>query len=168
MKRLFFYFSVLLLTFFVGLAVNSALLFFTEIPNIEAVDNNGWTKPQRLLRGVQIEYKWTLQDKYGNSGIFVVTNGTDKSIYYSGYEKNSHVVNWTRQNGIVEYATELPCFNGVERQELKPEETAIFEIPLPKNRQPFEAGFLFTIDNEHQSFWVKVDKQSKFSATSSK
>ena len=52
-----------------------------------------------------------------------------------------------------------------KEQELKPNESTIFFMPVPQNDKPFEAGFIFQVSNERKEkiIWVKVEKQLKSS-----
>ena len=166
MKRFLLRLSIALLTFLLGLGITSVFIFFTHIPNIEVID----LIETKNNNGIEIQYKWTLIDKKDSTGIFKVTNNSYESLYYLAYDKNQHVDNWIRQNGEVKMATFFICHMGMEEQELKPNETAFFEITVPRNRKPFEAGFDFFIGDKQQpkTFWIKVDKQLKYSAVKTK
>lgn len=168
MKHFCIRFSIALLTFFVGLAFTSVIMSSTQIPEVKVISDDfdsDLTEIYQLSDNkVEVEYNYTLISKEFSNGVFVVTNKSKESIYYSGYDKNSHVDNWVNQNGKVTMATKLPCYNGVEEQELKPNDSAIFEIPIPRNRKPFDAGFVFmkTKNGDTQTVWVKVSEQSIF------
>jgi hypothetical protein len=67
-------------------------------------------------------------------------------------------------HGEVEMAMKYVCHMGMNQQELKPNETTTFEIPVPKNSMPFEAGFdfYFSANDESKTTWVDVYKQKVF------
>lgn len=162
------YFLISLFTFLLGLVITSVVFSFTQIPDVKVIsdtfDSDSEEIPVFEVSEINIQYYYTLSNKELVTGVFGVTNKTSKSVYYSGYDKNSHVENWINQNGKVTLATDLPCHNGVYTQELKPDETAIVEIPVPRNGKPFEAGFVFTksINGDNQTVWVKVSEPNIF------
>lgn len=161
-------FSIALFTFLLGLAITSVFFSFTQMPDVKVISDDFNPDSEEIyilsVGEIGIQYYYTLSSKELTTGVFVVTNKTSESVYYSGYDKNSHIDNWINQNGKVSMATELPCYNGVKVQELKPDETAIFEIPVPGNRKPFEAGFVFakSKNGENQTVWIKVTEPNIF------
>jgi hypothetical protein len=166
MKRFLLRLSIALFTFFIGISLTSVFLFFARIPNIEVIDELVRTNSHHVDRGIEIEYKWTLMYKPERNGFFIVTNNTTESIYYLAYERNQHFDNWIKQNGKSQAATDFVCRMGMKEQEIKPNGSAFFEITVPSNNKPFEAGFDFFIGDSQQpkTLWVKVNQQSKYLA----
>lgn len=166
MRNLFIRLSIGLATFLIGICLNFTFLSFNEIPEIEVISNEiDSFEPYGLsVDKIDIQYSYTLSSKKYTTGIFVVTNKSNEPIHYYGYDRNSHVENWILQNGKVERATKLTCYNGVEEQELKPNDSAIFEIPIPSNRNQFVVGFSFLKNKSGDSemVWVKVDEPNIF------
>lgn len=143
-------------TFLIGLTVNSLFVLQSDLPHIEvdaeyraprAVDPAELTGIIELQRSANNTKDQTLQT-------FKVTNRTHETIYYSGYEKDDNVLAWIRQDGKVEDALELTCWNGVETQRLEPGESATFAIPVPPNKRPFQVGFDFRHDDRDE--WTTV------------
>ncbi|MBX7173109.1 MAG: hypothetical protein K1X72_19220 [Pyrinomonadaceae bacterium] len=162
MKNLFVRLSVAFCAFLVGILINSITPFFTQLPQIEvASDSIEIYCPTN--NKIEIEYKYTLIGKENKTAVFEVTNYSKESVYYYGFGRNSNLHSWINQNGKEIFETSYPCWMGTEEQELKPNESAIFEMPVPHNRKPFEAGFDFKRKNEEwKTFWVKVEKPNMF------
>lgn len=165
MTNFFIRISIGLATFLVGTSLNFAFISFHQIPEVGAVlAELDSSEIYKLSLDIEIQYSYTLTSKEVTTGVFVVTNKSNQSIFYYGYDGNSHVENWILQNGKIERATNLSCYNGVEEQELMPNDSAIFEIPIPKNTNQFVAGFSFLKNKsgDSQLVWVKVSEQSVF------
>lgn len=166
MKNFFIRLSIGLATFLIGISLNFAYVSLNQIPEIEVISNetDSFGSYGLSVDKIDIQYSYTLSSKKYTTGIFVITNKSDEPIHYSGYDRNSHVENWILQNGKVERATKLTCHNGVEEQELKPNDSAIFEIPIPSNGNQFVAGFSFLKNKSGDSelVWVKVDEPNVF------
>lgn len=169
MKHFIFRLSIALLTLFIGITATSAFVFFTQVPDVEVIGEDevfcAYQPSNFSEADVEILYNGTLLNRKKNSGIFVVTNKSNQSIYYLAYEKNQHFDNWIKQNGKVKEATDFICHMGMEDQEIKPGESAFFEISVPRNKKPFDVGFEFYIGSEKQvkTFWVNVNERSEHS-----
>ena len=162
MKRFFFRLSIALLTFIIGIWITAFVyLFSTRIPEIEVVEKT-FACPVIPEGEVKILYDWKLMKWNKRKGRFLITNRTNQSIYYLAYEKEQHFDNWIRQNGKVKRATDFICHMGMDLQELKPNESQLFEINIPRNKKPFEAGFDFVVGEveEMKTFWVNVNENS--------
>ncbi len=118
-------------------------------------------------KDVDIEYAWSLIGVESLNGLFYVTNNTGKTVRYSANRFSQINPFWIRQNGKSKKVS-LSYLVGVDaakEQELKPNESTSFSIPVPQNEKPFEAGFIFQIGDERKEkiIWVKIEKQLKSS-----
>jgi hypothetical protein len=109
---------------------------------------------------IEIKYSWSLKGKDSLDGIFLVSNNSGETIYYSGNAKSDNRNCRVKQNGKFE-AVNFPNAGGIKEQFLKPNELTAFTIPVPQNGKPFEAGFTFQIGDrrEEKTIRVKVEKQ---------
>lgn len=165
MKKILFYLSIAVFAFVISLSGVYAFNFLTQFPEIEFPGISDETVILAYcplgFEQVDIEYKYTVQGKDFNNGVFLVTNLTDNPVYYVGYEKNHHADNWIKQNGKT--TTSLICHMEMSEHELKPFESATFEIPVPKNEKPFEAGFDFYGGGDKpETTWVEIGRQKVF------
>lgn len=162
MKPFFFRLSIALLTFLIGIWITTSFyLFATEIPEVEVVSNEEESTACYFFpeNEIEIHYDWKSMKWNKRKGSFLITNRTNRSIYYLAYEKTEHFDNWIKQNGKVKRATDFICHMGMELQELKPNESQLFKINIPRNKKPFEAGFdfFFGEEQEAKTFWVNVN-----------
>jgi hypothetical protein len=167
MKPFFFRLSIALLTFLIGFWITTSFsLLFTQIPEVEVITDKEkiFAYPFLPDNGIEILYDWKSMKWNKRKGRFLITNRTNQSISYLAYEKTQHFDNWIRQNGKVKGATDFICHMGMELQELKPNESQLFEINIPRNKKPFEAGFEFYVGEEQEAktFWVEVNKESNY------
>ena len=179
MKRFYLSSLTAVLTFLLGVAITFSIILLTPLPNTDSpkiekleYSHSEIDEPFCELEqdGIEIQYFWSLMGKDSLTGFFGVTNNSTETIYFPGYEKNSHVRVWIKQNKKLEPAIKLSCGNGLKRQELRPGEFATFTIPVPDNNKPFEVGFDFLIGEhpewskdgrELKTIWVKVNRQWK-------
>ena len=163
MKKILFYLSIAVFAFALSLGGVYIFNFFSQFPAVEVSDELISIEAGDFgFNRIDIEYKYTVRGKDFNNGVFVVTNFTDNNVSYLGYEKNHHADNWIRQNGKT--TTSLICHMGMNEYTLKPLESATFEIPLPKNKKSFEAGFDFYVSfgDKLETNWIEVKKQRVF------
>jgi hypothetical protein len=163
MKKILFYLSIAVFAFALSLGGVYISNFFSQFPAVEVSDELISIEACDFgFDRIDIEYKYTVRGKDFNNGVFVVTNLTDDPVSYLGYEKNHHADNWIRQNGKT--TTSLICHMGMDEYTLKPLESATFEIPIPKNKKPFEAGFDFFSEfgDKLETTWIEVEKQRVF------
>jgi hypothetical protein len=165
MKRFIFYLSIALFTFFVGIWITSVYLFFTHFPDVKVVSDEEKIFACSIAENeVEILYDWKPMKWNKRKGSFLITNNTKQSIYYLAYEKPQHFDNWIRQNDKLKMATNFICHMGMDLQELKPNESQMFEIKIPRNKKPFDAGFKFFVGDQQEgtTFWVNVNQESNY------
>lgn len=128
---------------------------------------NQLEKPEINENGIDIEYSWSLMGVESLDGDFYVKNNTGETIKYLANDFGQNSPFWIKQNGIVKEVRQSydvsDAVDVVKEQELKPNESTIFSIPVPQNEKPFEAGFSFQIGSERREkiIWVKIEKQLK-------
>ena len=178
MKTFFTRLSIAFFTFLAGITFTSVFVFFTQLPEIKEVSDNfnsvsidtckfSDNKIQIQYNGTSIENFISFIEDHKINGVFVVTNKSNKSIYYGGFDKNSNVNTWINQYDNTESAMPIFCAFGLKLQELKPNETAKFEIPIPNNGRPFEAGFDFKKSKKGywETVWVKPNEEAIFTTS---
>ena len=121
-------------------------------------------------KDVDIEYAWSLIGVESLDGLFYVTNNTDETVRYSANNFSQINPFWIKQNGKSKKVA-LPYLVGVDaakEQELKPNESTSFSIPVPQSEKPFKAGFIIQIGDERKEkiIWVNIEKQLKSSGLS--
>ncbi|MGD9588805.1 MAG: hypothetical protein AB7Q37_03000 [Pyrinomonadaceae bacterium] len=142
--------AVSLATFGLSVLLNSVLVLRTELPVVE-VDQTGQ---------IVIEHTDYKLDSDPKTVTFKVTNLTDDTIYYPGWERDHNALVWIRQNGKIEDALQLACWRGVETQSLEPTQEAYFSVPVPQNGKPYRVGFDFRVDTRGgwKTVWVEGRK----------
>ena len=122
---------------------------------------------------IEIKYAWSLLGIDSLDGYFVVKNNSGETIHYLRYvdfvnpvvnPENHH--SWIKQNGRIKALkiNSKDLTDGlVKEQDIKPNESVTFSLPVPQNEKSFEAGFGFRIGNEQKEkiVWTKVKKQLK-------
>ena len=164
MKRFSFHLSIALIMFFSGTWITFIYQFLTQIPEIKVQEDSVFACPLFMEAEVEIIYNWQEIKQTKKKGKFQITNRSQQSIYYLAYEETQHFDNFTRQNGKLKMATDFICHMGMDLQELKPNESRVFEINVPHNKKPFEAGFEFFVgsEKERKTFWVTVNEKSNY------
>ena len=161
MKKTSFYIGTAVLAFSISLAGVFVFGFLSQFPRVEVADENSYSvAPVSLNYEIEVQYLFTIQSKTGNRGNFRVTNNSNESVYYVSYAKNEHADNWIKQNNKL--TTDLICHMGMQEHEIKPNESMTFNVSVPKNKKPFEAGFMFYIGEGRNSFtiWRSINSQS--------
>lgn len=124
---------------------------------------NQFNKPKINENDIDVEYAWSLMGVESLDGHFYVTNNTGETIRYSANNFGQSNPFWIKQNGKTKRVNQsyLVGTDAAKEQELKPNESTTFLIPVPQNDKPFEAGFNFRIGTKEKIVWVKVEKQLK-------
>jgi hypothetical protein len=130
---------------------------------IEYHQINQLNKPETNENDIDVEYAWSLMGVDSLDGHFYVTNNTDETIRYLANNFGQSNPFWIKQNGKTKRVNQphLVGIDAAKEQELKPNESTIFLIPVPQNDKPFEAGFNFLVGTKEKIVWVKVEKQLK-------
>lgn len=178
MKRISLRLFLTLLTFLIGVSVTAFWMFlyhpksdFDSQSVIEHLTIETLTTQLDLPKPdngeIEVKYAWSLIGVESLDGSFYVTNNTGETVRYSANNFGQNNPFWIKQNGKTQRVN-LPYLVGIDAakvQELKPNESTIFLIPVPQNDKPFEAGFNFLVGNERKEkiIWVKVEKQLKSS-----
>lgn len=176
---------VAVFTFLIGITVTSAFVFFTTLPEIklyedEVICNLVFTENKETISdkqsnsqnskqfsnnkihikyvGIPIKNFITSMNEIQITAEFEVTNKSNKSIYYTGYDKNSNTNSWIKEDGKQQTAMPIFCIYGLRQQRLKPNETVKFKVPIWSSGQPFEIGFDFKKDknSDWETVWVSV------------
>lgn len=176
MKRISLRLFLALITFLIGISVTAFWMFsyssksdLDSQPVIEhsVVENlTTQTGSPKFDNGeIEVKYAWSLLGRDSLDGMFVVKNNSGETIYYSGYPNAYNQENqnsWVKQNGKLN-AIKIGSPELMTEQELKPNESITFSIPVPQNKKSFEAGFEFRVGSQRTEkiVWVKIKKQLK-------
>lgn len=165
MKRYFLSLFVAILTFLLGVSVVGIFILFAPIPEVEDIESKcSWyyQMSEQENNVIKVVYLKTHRYKNWSMVFFEIKNNSSETIYYRGFKKDSNLSAWIKQNNKVEkWKFEIQP-KDIKRQELELGESAIFQINIPHNNEPFEAGFGFKIGKQRKEkiLWTEVKNQA--------